>query len=481
MYSVNQEITDLKGEFEGGKSFTLDWYAKLRQGANMVLDNANPETLKRVVPIYGGLTRHLQVYYCPADVEVPSRLYSRDKNLRFDHVAPAYFYAHPEKKNVFCIEYVNGIRFIVVRHPMSVTSATLDEMNTATGALGDVTLTANTFNLLPGASASLQGTFTDSVYKVKRTLATAIDISALLYGVAIAPIFLDSEEKLSSVKLLIKTSDTAYYEIQSSQDSVGDYIRDGQNMVRFAMQSATQTGSPDPTNITAYELQIQMASGKSQTVVLGKLTIQAAQMFNFEYYSTYMFVDGVTGAWKDTPVSGDLINLNRDVLGILHFETCRLVVQGQTTDRINSAESQRIDQNLARKYAGYYNRHPSSEQPISYDISPEIALSSDPFFEYDINGLPEEMGESENALQPQYNVNFADAEVPAGTFDGSNQTFTLLHVPTPSASLEVVINGEVLVLGLGYTLAANVLTLLSPYYTAPFIGLPFYVNYRYSV
>lgn len=484
MTTANQEITDLKGEFEGGKSFSIDWYAKLRLGARAMLDQINPDTLKREVPIYGGLTRGLHVYYCPDDVEVPARLYdTRDRRVFFEFVPSRYFYDHPDRRDVFTIEYVNGARFIVLRHPMNAVSATIDTMDDATETFGgDVTLSKNTYNVLPGSNASLEGTFSDTEFTVNRDISSSpLNISNLLRGVAIVPLNIDSALNLSTVKLLLKTDDENYYEVQSTQDSIGDYFRDGQNMVRFWLNNATIVGAPDPTNIAKWELQIQMKAGTSQTVVIGKMTVQQSHLYVFEYQSNRMFIDKTTGAWKDTPSSGDTINLERSALGILHFETCRIVIQSAKTELVNAPESQRMDTNLTRAYNSYYMLHPSAAEPLSYDISPEIALNPDPFFEYGFGGLPDRIGSFSNAIQPEYAVNFADDEVPSPAIDGTTTVFTLLHVPNPASSVVVTINGQILTLGQDFTLAANQITLLEPYFTAPFVGLPFTVSYRYSV
>lgn len=469
----------MKGEFEGGKSFSIDWFAKLRQGANMLLDNINPDTLKRVVPIYGGLTSYLQVYYCPSDVEVPSRIYSNDKYLQFDYCPPGYFYRHPDQRNKFTIEIVNGARFIIIRHPTTVASLMLGLMNGSETFTGNVPLTANTYNTLPGSSTSMQGTFSDTAYTVIRTLTTALDITKMLNGVAIVPAFLKAAGDIAQITLQLQTDNANFFSMVSTQDSIGDYLRDGQNMIRFWLANASKTGSPNASNITAWQLQIQLKSGKSQTIVLGKMTVQESHLFQFEYYSNLLFVDQTTGAWKDTPISGDSINLNRDALGILHFETCRIVIQGAKTEMVNAAESQRIDTNLTRKYSAYYSRFPSSETPLTYDISPEVALYPDPFFETGMGDIPERIGDNTDADNTALPVNFADGEDLSAGLNGSNQTFVLQHTPDPALSLQLVFNGEVLMLGVGYTLVGKTITLLAPYYTIT--GVSFVANYRYTI
>lgn len=52
-----------------------------------------------------------------------------------------------------------------------------------------------------------------------------------------------------------------------------------------------------------------------------------------------------------------------------------------------------------------------------------------------------------------------DAEVPSGTVDGANLTFTLAHAPNPVASLRVYVNGLRKVITTEYTLAGTILTM----------------------
>jgi hypothetical protein len=56
-------------------------------------------------------------------------------------------------------------------------------------------------------------------------------------------------------------------------------------------------------------------------------------------------------------------------------------------------------------------------------------------------------------------VAFADAEVPAGTMDGSNATFTVAAAPSPAASLQLFKNGALLTITRDYTLSGSTITL----------------------
>lgn len=58
---------------------------------------------------------------------------------------------------------------------------------------------------------------------------------------------------------------------------------------------------------------------------------------------------------------------------------------------------------------------------------------------------------------------FADAEVPTGTINGVNTSFTLAAAPSPSASLQLYLNGQQLIAGAGadYTLSSTTITMAS--------------------
>lgn len=71
---------------------------------------------------------------------------------------------------------------------------------------------------------------------------------------------------------------------------------------------------------------------------------------------------------------------------------------------------------------------------------------------------------------------FADNETPTGTINGSNTSFTLAHTPSPTASLSLYLNGQLLIAGgADYTLATATITMTA----APATGDVLRASYRY--
>lgn len=69
---------------------------------------------------------------------------------------------------------------------------------------------------------------------------------------------------------------------------------------------------------------------------------------------------------------------------------------------------------------------------------------------------------------------FVENEIPTGSINGANQTFTLAGNPNPDSSLEVFANGQKLALTEDYTLSGDTLSTVVAF---P-LGTILKVNYR---
>lgn len=378
MISSSTLISDVKSEFEGGNSLSVSWDSLVVRAVRNMLQEVRPETLKRTVPIYGGLADEVNMYYCPDNVYVPSDIYFNfDRTNVFSYTSPRQFH-HDQKYNKYTIETINGIKFIMIRHSLGVGSLTIDSMEavgTKTG--GSVALNSN--NYLIGSN-SIEATFTDAGITLSDTLTTALDITAYLNGVVILPAFLSDATKLSSIEIRLETDASNYYSVISTADSIGDYFTNGWNMIKFEMGNASETGSPDSTDITQWKIIGTTTSGQTLTIQFDKFTIQKMRAFTFEYYTHAAFVNATTSAkWQTAFSNGrnDSINMPYEAQNILHYELCLLVLQSATFEKVDSAMSKKFEGQLRRAYDRYFEVYPSNEEPMSYSISPDIPREAD--------------------------------------------------------------------------------------------------------
>lgn len=477
---ITEQITELRSEFEGGKAMALDFYTLLKRGARNTLNNINPETLKRRVPIYGGVANNLAVYYCPEDVRVPSAIYRQpsDRTPIAKYTSPTEFYTS-NKNDQFTLEYINGVRFLLVRQSVPYRFITIDEMDEVGTKVSDQILGVNEFNYISG-NASLERIFSEASVTptnnmISDTFASPIDISEMLNGVLLIPMVFSEAKNISVIKFYLKTDASNFYMLTSATDSVGDNFIDGLNMVRLKLSERIETGVVTDSNITEWGLLIETVAGTTARVVIDKISLQKSAQYYFEYYSNRMFIDGTTQAWKELPASGDIVNLAQEARDILHYETVLLIAQGNTKIRQSRSGFDNFTGQLSRVYQSYWERYPSTEAPMSYNN-----MHDDQMFD-----LPQMIGASMHAETITENTTldigtqFVDNETPVGTIDGVNATFTLANTPNPASSLMLWLNSTYMTQGVDYTLANNIITFTSPP-SALFAGTPFVAFYRYT-
>lgn len=95
----------------------------------------------------------------------------------------------------------------------------------------------------------------------------------------------------------------------------------------------------------------------------------------------------------------------------------------------------------------------TSPAQIAYDSATQTAYAA-------ADAIALDWGLSQTAEQIPTRQ-FHDAEIPEGSVDGSNATFSLLAAPSPAASLQVTRNGLTLRAGSDYSLVDRVVEFVS--------------------
>lgn len=373
----NTLVAQIKSKFEGGTSFTVNWDYILKEGAQAMIQNISPKKLTFTTAIYGGFVDDNTVYYCPVGVGAPIGIFNKLRRLKYTYVAPNIFEEKMAKSSselIFTIQTVNSVKFIFINAKESTGNFVVNDMDDSTEiTAGDVTVSTNTYDYISGG-ASLQGTFTDTLTEIGATFDTTQDITDFLFGVGIIRAKLTNIDNIASIKLILKTDDSNYWTITAT--TALDYLVTGWNIIRVPMTDRVATGTPDETDITKWVLKITMDTGESQTIILDQISLSAPALYNFKFTSNEIFLDATTGERKNiTSIGTDLINLEDDEYEIFKYECCRIVLQETTNEKTKTIESEKFDAELSRKYSLYFAKNPTNELPISYNQSPEIAMS----------------------------------------------------------------------------------------------------------
>ena len=374
--SFEQSKSDIQGKFEGGVSFNIDWPSLAKEAARAVRKKISPATIKRRVPIFGGMAKDLPIYTSPSDVHTPAGLFpatalygGRDYTYK---AAAAYF--RDKETGDFTIDFVNGIPFIYAELPDVGEVTTLLNVNddTVTGVQMSSTLRS-----FINQTNGLEGTFDDTTYHIEWDLDTAQDFSDYQRGVVLIPFeALSDVSDIAEIKLYLYTDDTNYFTVTTTADVIGNQFIAGWNAARLDITNRAKTGTPVISNITAAGLDIVMNSGKSQKVVIDNITLHKTEAAFFEYYSNLNF-KGTSGTYKDSPTEDDDVVLFTDeAYDCWQYEMCMLIVQNATYDGVDSKESTRLEGRLKDSYAAYTLKFPSMQQVQTYSIGSDIQLGS---------------------------------------------------------------------------------------------------------
>lgn len=370
--TYEQAQADIKEKFEGGISFNLDWSTLSKEGARALRRKISPATIKRRVPVYGGVSVDLPVYTCPTDVHTPAELYPA-KNLTgdrsFDHTAPDSFFRE-DRYNKYTIDHINGIPFIYADLEIGQSAALLTATDDT--AFTGVSLTATLRNFLT-QTRGLYGTFTDAAYGSTWTFATAKDLTNYLRGVVLIPFEAATNvAQVASISIILYTDDSNYYTISTTNDVIGNTFTSGWNFARLDMATAVATGSPTIANITKAQLEIPQTTGTSQEITIDNISIHQTEAAFLEYYSNKNFRNAA-GTWIEAPTADtDVVLFTDEAYDVWQYEVANLIVQNATYDGIDSREATRIQNQLDGAYSAYLMKFPSMQKPVSYNIQTQM-------------------------------------------------------------------------------------------------------------
>lgn len=145
-------------------------------------------------------------------------------------------------------------------------------------------------------------------------------------------IYLPNASGVTSVTYRFGTNSTNYYDSGAiTTDQLGNAFQNGWNFIKIPWASFTIVGTPTLTSIGGYMYIAIAYNGTLQTqVLLNQFWSRLGVIFNMEYYSKYLFRDGITGIFQEKVTDhSNVINLDTDGLNLFTFATLAEVVQQQ--------------------------------------------------------------------------------------------------------------------------------------------------------
>lgn len=184
-------------------------------------------------------------------------------------------------------------------------------------------ITADDYNPYAG-SKSIMADFATGQY-IENDDMTEVDLSdhenkSTLF----IPAYFPDASLITSIELLWGSSTSAYFSQTATTPQFGSF-KNGWNLIPFAWNGATETGTVDTENINYSRITV---TGADTDIKFNKIFSNLGQFRDLVYYSNYLFRSS-SGTWLETPANDtDIINLDIDAENIFVYECVRLAARG---------------------------------------------------------------------------------------------------------------------------------------------------------
>lgn len=340
-YSIEDLKTDVTNHLHGTTLNKVPGiYNLIYEAGRNVLNGIDPFETKRVTQISNALFDQVYSYAIPTDLKGTKIIDIRPQEGMqvSDEMAKWYnteFQQYKERANgIFAIQNNSGVRTIQISKELTAgeTLHTMDSVSdngTWINSNNAGTPTADTVNKLSG-NASIK--FSISAIGSNATLTnsslTSVDLTDFDgEGSIFMWVFLSAPTAVNNITLRWGTDSSNYWSQTVTQTHDGFDFVTGWNLVRFDMDGANETGSPDIADIGYLYVNINFDGTAITTVRLDNIVVRSPQIFVLEYYSKFLFQNS-SGTWIEKPsAESDIINLDTDSYNVLLYELLALVAQ----------------------------------------------------------------------------------------------------------------------------------------------------------
>lgn len=270
-----------------------------------------------------------------------------------------------KEDNDFSIEWFNGTK--ILRYAKDIGNKTvIENLNSLTGngSWGGTAanIAVNTFNPYSG-SGSIVADYDTGEY-IENSTFGAVDLTDHKNkSVLFVPVYFPDASLATSVELRWGSSSANYFSRTRTAPQFGSFAN-GWNLIPFAWNGATETGTVDASAIDYLRITMTLSSSDTD-IKVGQIFSALGQVRDLVYLSNYLF-RSTSGTWLETPTADtDIVNLDTDAQNIFIYECCRLIA----SDLTRADDLQKFDNMLhgtAQKtglYDQYKRRHPSEDIP----------------------------------------------------------------------------------------------------------------------
>lgn len=325
-----------------------------RAGRNLISKIDLEETI-RIAQITNKVHDDIFDYSCPADlkgrkiIDIRPQV-NRNEGDSFQQLHSKEFDMF-KSSDTFEIRWNNGVKSLRLSKDVTPSPVTLHEMDSITSngtwaVGGDATnLTLDTDNFISGGGAlNFDIDASGSSAHIEITDMTAVDLTKLdEIGVLFVWVYLPDTSIITSIALRWGNDTSNYWTVTSTEPHDQSSFKTGWNLVKFAWNGATETGTVAPATIDYLRVTVAYDGTADTDIRVDKIVASTGEIFEIEYYSKYLFTNsGGTrqGTFND---DADIVVLEDDAFNIYTNECGLLLSQQQ------KGKDARVDELFFRK------------------------------------------------------------------------------------------------------------------------------------
>lgn len=341
-YNILKLKQDLTGVIHGT---TLNKVQNLNgiidRSARQLLQDLDPQETKRTLAFSTPIFQNVYTYALAPDVKGNAIIDIRPQvNRRAEIFNQDYNQQFSLGVNTlaqqFTINWNQGVRTILINNPFQNTGVVVNYASSLTengtwaagGNAGSLTLDGTNW-IAGGGSLKFNLTTGPGAGYLTTSDSASSDLTDFLnQSTWFLWTYLPTASAFTSIEFQFGSSVSDYYSVSVTETQANTAFADGWNLLAFNWLNLSETGSPDPSDITYLKV-IWNYTGAAQTGVrLNDLVCQTGQIMEYEYYSKYLFRDETTGVFQETVTDdSNLINLDTDSYNILFNEVAYLTAQ----------------------------------------------------------------------------------------------------------------------------------------------------------
>jgi len=340
-YTVLQAKDDLSGMMKGTTSGKITNVLQLLNRASRdVLGYVDPQETKRKAQIASAVYDEVYDYAAPADLKGNKIIdlrpqTGRESNTNFSQTYGAQFDLNKGlSDNTVQVAFNQGTKFIRIKKNLTGLIA-VNEADSLT-ANGTWVASNDTANLAldtskyVSGSGSIQFDMDGSTTTATLTNAnmTAIDLSEHEDESSMF-MWMDFPDSslITSVELRWGSDAANYWSQTVTAPHFGAFVN-GWNLLRFAWDGATETGTGVSSAVNYLQVNITYDGTADTNLRIDNVTSNKGKIFNVVYYSKYLFTDGTTGAWKEAAEGDtDTVNLDTESYNLWLYRAAELAAQ----------------------------------------------------------------------------------------------------------------------------------------------------------